>query len=729
MKKLLLLLFSIILLSSIIAEPITLLPKSTALKLSLHRVNKHYIALIKISIPKEYIFKYLVISANATAFTKLFLVRNSSCLEKYVSASTWSLTPCLFYRMFPGNYTLVILSNSNNVYLKIKIFNYTHRWFQKALEDKAQLKFSQMPENIYRNGPIAILVESNIYSNISKAINRFADDIYLLTSTEVLVYSVNFSKSAEVREFLRQLYFTKNISGAIFVGNIPLPRMKLFNKTYFSLVYYEDLDGVFVLENNTICLWNNTNGLEIWVSLITPPKPVSKSRFLRIIFLNKYFEKNHLYKVGLIRVPHRCLIVVDRDWRCWIKDCYDEVTTLYRDKCYVIGGFSENYRISAKEYELHINIGYELATGWVHGGFTFSGGGNFDGLRHEGARKKGPGALVHIMSTCGFSNIDEDWCQALSFIFGDSITLATIGPTKSEGILEAYTLFNALSEGKTLGEAYLYWLNYRFTDDPWCGLSRFNINTSTHSWGLSVVLYGDPTLLLKGEPTYIELVKTEKKGNFIEVTVKLVDNSLQPVPFVPVYCAIKVGRVWRIVDYAVTNSSGEALLRSPASNKLAIFTRGAIVGERFYRPSLSYLDFNEKERNVSLSSVNYVEDLENKCLNVTVSTRGEPLSVVIFYKRENTPWRSVSMMKVDKNKYFIRIPAREKELIKFKIRIYITSNKYIESNTFIYRLSSENLLIKVKRSPLVTVIILFALTLAIILAVRLTTCSKAEAKN
>ncbi len=72
MKKLLQLLFSIILLSSIVAEPITLLPKSTALKLSLHRVNKHYIALIKISIPKEYIFKYLVVSANATAFTKFF---------------------------------------------------------------------------------------------------------------------------------------------------------------------------------------------------------------------------------------------------------------------------------------------------------------------------------------------------------------------------------------------------------------------------------------------------------------------------------------------------------------------------------------------------------------------------------------------------------------------------------------------------------------------------------
>ena len=156
MKKLILLLFSIILLSSITAEPITLLPKSSTLKLSLHRVNKHYIALIKISIPKECTLKYLVVSANATTLTKLFLVRNSSCLEKYVAASTCSLTPCLFYRMFPGNYTLVILSNSSNIYLKIKVFNYTHRWFQKALGDKAQLKFSQIPENIYRNGPIAI---------------------------------------------------------------------------------------------------------------------------------------------------------------------------------------------------------------------------------------------------------------------------------------------------------------------------------------------------------------------------------------------------------------------------------------------------------------------------------------------------------------------------------------------------------------------------------------------
>ena len=720
MKKLPLILFLIIFLSTVATEPPILIPKGKVLKIPLHHVNKYYIALVKINIPEEYIFKYLVVSANATTFTKLLLVRDSICLEKYVAASEWSLTPCLFYRMFPGNYTLVILSNSNNVYLKIKVLNNTYSWFQKALEDKAKLKFSQMPKNVYRNGPIAILVESNIYSNISKAINRFADDIYLLTSIEVLIYSVNFSEPVEVREFLRQLYFTKNISGVILVGNLPLPRMRLFNKTYFSLIYYEDLDGVFVLENNTICLWNNTNGLEIWASLITPPKPVSKSRFLRIIFLNKYFEKNHLYKIGLIRVPHRCLIVVDRDWRYWIKDCYDEVTTLY-ENCYVIGGFSENYMISAKEYEFHINVGYELATGWVHGGYTFSGGGNFDGLRHEGARKKGPGALVHIMSTCGFSNIDEDWCQALSFVFGDSITLATMGSTKSEGILEAYTLFNALSEGKTLGEAYLYWLNYRFTDDPWQNLSRFNINTSTHSWGLGVVLYGDPTLLLKGEPTYIELDGIRDEGNFIEVAVRLIDNSLQAVPLVPVYCAIKVGRVWRVIDYAVTNSSGEALLRIPVNcSKLAIFTRGAVVGEKFYKPSLSYLDFNEKERNVSLSNVNYVEDLENMCLNVTVNTQGEPLSVVIFYKRENAPWCSVSMMKVGKNKYFIRIPANEKELIKFKIRVYVNSNKYIESNIFKYRLSSVNLLTKVKRSPLTTAIILLVLVLAMILAIKLT---------
>ena len=686
-----------------------------------------------LGINESFKFKDIAIYAETSSKTTLLLhcgiLSDISSFKslKYVRASLPEINPFIFWRMVPGNYTIIVLSERDNkIRINFRVYPTEYGWIKRAEENYARIKYSQMPTNIFKIGSIAILVDEYTFNKIRDHINIFVDDIKFLYSINSIIVVRNFRDIFHVRETLKQLYFnySSNICGAILIGRIPLPYMKGDNKTYMSTRFYEDLDGIFKFKEGVITLWNNTNGLEIWVSVITPPKALSRSNFTYIKYLRLFFRKMHLYMTGYIRVPARGFDSIDKDWRPWVTQHWEEFTSLYKYEggYSFIGGLASTYSIHADEYKFHIQSGYELSAGWIHGGFSFAGGGNFDKGNHWGAREIGPGALVHIMATCGFSNIDEEWCHALCFLFGRSISIATVGPTKSEGILEAYALFGPLSEYMFLGDAFLYWLNYRFTDDPWNNLSRHKINTTTHSWGLGVVLYGHPFVLLRGEPTYIEVESLDFKKDLIVVKLKIIDNHLSPVSIYPVHVAIKYNNTWYEKYANLTDKRGEITIKLNNTDKtelIAIYGRGAYLRDKIYRPCLTYINLTayiSSRDKPTIKSIKYCEDWIFKLgpisLNVTANVENAT-SVMICYSINNGTWYTVSMFKTSNGDYFIRIPANEGDNIRFFVKAISETGVYSLSPIYEFNVSKKPLWEKIIYTKCFSLILAYLMILSI----------------
>jgi len=716
-------------------------------------------------IPKELEGKIVIISAD-TGNHSDFTIEIWSGYIPYDETEWWAKytplvaqtqhmrNPTLVWRMRAGNYTLAFAHwphtcGCNEFEIEIT-YNVTilekgewFNWMNNLYHPYVKIKLSQMPSQILKEGFVALLVKTNEYKLLKKWIDTYIRDVGFKYGAEIRVFTGSFKNIHEVRNLLRQLYFntTPRVKGAILVGNMPFPLMGGVtddNKTYsyYSTRYYEDLDGYFHFnERGWIDWWNNTNGLEIWVAMIRPPSafPIS--------YLQKYFEKLHAYYAGLIRIPHRALVAVDKDWRGGVANLVDEVLTVYKDysRVDVIGGFESDYSIHGMEFKHYLLSGYELTTGWIHGGFSFAGGGgeSFEGRNHEGSRRLKPGSLVYVMSTCGFTNFNESYCHALSFIIGDGYTLTTIGSTKSEGILETWMFYWKLGEGLNIGDSFLYWLNYRFTDDPWTQQTRFYINSVKHSWGLGVVIYGDPLLVLRGLNTYFEYTPVKvDPGVSSNITVRLVDEHGNPVAGVETKISVKTDAGWREMDVAKTDANGVAVFTLPPLKQGIYDIAFYHNGNENYKPALTYgilyvgidpehedlaiKEIHEKFIEMRIREGNKAINLYGLNITVEVEDSSSVQAVWIKYTLNGSSPFMKSMVKNSGNTFSAYIPGRDTTKIRYEVILLgKKGNTYVsESRELVFAEVRENPLLKTLPTFILIAAVIAGIVFAIILQSR-----------
>ncbi|EKD63086.1 MAG: hypothetical protein ACD_51C00347G0001, partial [uncultured bacterium] len=178
-------------------------------------------------------------------------------------------------------------------------------------------------------GIVAILVESGIYNDsthydglrseygsylddktLSDRIDRYAYDIQSeLPMTKSLIIEVGADDEVEeIAAVLERLYFDgddiedeKNqLTGVVIVGDVPLPVVTKGGNKFLSMLPYTDFeDKIYIFSEETGNFERNTASSElapeVWHGVIVPPSNGEDGNEQ----LSEYFDKNHLYHLGV----------------------------------------------------------------------------------------------------------------------------------------------------------------------------------------------------------------------------------------------------------------------------------------------------------------------------------------------------------------------------------------------------------------------------------------------
>ncbi|MFP4050664.1 MAG: NosD domain-containing protein [Thermoplasmata archaeon] len=349
--------------------------------------------------------------------------------------------------------------------------------------------------NSNKGSKLYVLVNSSVYSSLEDELTTYKSDIERLKMLDVEIYENTYTKSREIRTFLRDGYLNKTLVGTFFVGNLPYEEFEISNPvdgySRFPIDhYYTDLDGTWSDTDNNGTFDEHTAGdgdlaPEIWFGRIS-----MKTDWAEEIQLYKnYFNKLHKYRTGELSLPHKALHYVDDDWVDWTEEYNEGLDDLYPDLTVI----NDKETTNASDYRQRIQEGYEWIQIHCHANHSAKrhafklndgpkgSGGNFNSrdLYEDGQK-----SLFGNIFTCGSANYTVSNYLCGWYALTDNYGLATAGTTKPGGMLGYKDYYTPLSQGKNLGEAMKeWWIKNAEGSRPWF-------------YGMTTI--GDPTL----SPTY-----------------------------------------------------------------------------------------------------------------------------------------------------------------------------------------------------------------------------------
>jgi len=166
-----------------------------------------------------------------------------------------------------------------------------------------------------------VLVNSSLYGSIQSSLDQYVMDL-TGEGYEVEVYTSSGGNPEDLRSFLQGKY-ALGLNGCLLVGDLPIAWYEIYMETGwwdnfpFDL-YYMDLNGTFEDTTSNGVYDSHTGDVspEIWVGRLTA-SPLTFDGADEVSLLQNYFQKNHLYRRGLLSLDHRALIYVDDDWVPW----------------------------------------------------------------------------------------------------------------------------------------------------------------------------------------------------------------------------------------------------------------------------------------------------------------------------------------------------------------------------------------------------------------------------
>ena len=358
---------------------------------------------------------------------------------------------------------------------------------------------------------IVLVVENRLTAQLGLSIQRYKQDLLNEGYRVNVVSGLSASTSpSEIRKILQDEYSkVENLTAAIFIGNISAP---LFNDKgnqgdpywhdYLADFYYMDLDGVWEDSDNNSVLdehketeigfWNKIRRKlnlpdkrtpEIWVSRIRADMLSSLDD--EISLLKNYFEKNHTYRIGKLNLPIKKAFVVSAGLNILESGWGANPGKIYSD--IDLAQFQPSLADTLRKF-LKSELGYELGIINVFSGPRIH---HFDhfyrGINPDWWKSKAGRELIvkysdKIMNSDDFSLLDIKSIQpkvlfyhlltsevgrhdyqdylAGTYIFS-GLGLAAIAGTQHSGSVGAPILYDGLSRGYSIGEAWkkaLFWL-------------------------------------------------------------------------------------------------------------------------------------------------------------------------------------------------------------------------------------------------------------------------------
>jgi parallel beta-helix repeat protein len=319
-----------------------------------------------------------------------------------------------------------------------------------------------------------VLVDEAVYTDIEAYLYQYAHDVENGDNLSVFIYSGTWGTPEDIRSFLREGY-SGGLVGAFLVGNIPAAwyEENIHGYEKFPIdLFYMDIDGNWIDEDNNGTYDNHTGNVtpEIWVGRLDATTLSGDKKSL----YSNYFEKNHRYKNLSLYLPNRALVYVDDDWTPWAEENNEVIGVLYERRNLV----KDKNITTPEDYKKRLTQGYKWVWLFAHWGWVDS----------SDIRELNPRVFFYNLFQCRPANFRVSDYVGGWYIFTD-YGLAVAGSTKSGSMLEGHFYYNALAEGKSLGEAFNEW--FIKADEE---VTRNGSHSSFVDWCYGMVLLGDPTL-------------------------------------------------------------------------------------------------------------------------------------------------------------------------------------------------------------------------------------------
>jgi hypothetical protein len=347
---------------------------------------------------------------------------------------------------------------------------------------------------------ILIIVEKSISSYIDGSINTYIND---LKDQNITAYKYIWTGGTvkDLKNVINTNYNENKINGAFLIGNLPSVWFEMYAFTHDEEfpcdLYFMDFQADWIDSNH-----NNIYDSHGKLNLV-----VYTSRLIGTIDeINKYFTKDHKYRLGTLSNNEGAYIFKDDDWAAFntnyafgLENIYNNVTIRENINDTNKSTYLTDMTLTSPEYVYQ----------WIHANppnLAIKNTGVFQWLNINEFQSYNFKGVFYNLFDCSASRFTENNI-AMYYLTKTDYGLATLGSTKIGGNHTPVLFNSVLAQKGTWGDAYKFWYNnFGFKDD---------------AWFLGMMILGDPTLTLnvkeqvyqivdfqtKGEPSYQELSK------------------------------------------------------------------------------------------------------------------------------------------------------------------------------------------------------------------------------
>ncbi|MCA4900953.1 MAG: T9SS type A sorting domain-containing protein [Bacteroidota bacterium] len=333
-----------------------------------------------------------------------------------------------------------------------------------------------VPVFSFSQGKIGVIVNKDIATAIQPKIQQYVADLAAIEKVAVWLNNSDFnalSSASALRDSLRHHYIHGNLTGVVFVGDLPITYYELREDVHgiYSFfpcdVYFMDLNGVW-LDTATNGTWGVTGYFdqhvgnrtaEIWMSRIIGSNTPALGNELTV--LNNYFDRLHLRMTGQDDLPRKmCIFGSDVEFptmESWINDPLlgykpDEMV-VYRRSTPAMTDSQQNW-IKVQQEGVEYSLVFEHSYEYGHSMNPF-----FSHHDYLSMTPQSNSRFYYLVAACLVSRYTVPNSLGLLYAMGHQGLLA-IGSTKESGIGGGREVFHKLlGQNHSFGAAHKEWHN------------------------------------------------------------------------------------------------------------------------------------------------------------------------------------------------------------------------------------------------------------------------------
>jgi len=204
-------------------------------------------------------------------------------------------------------------------------------WFSSHPQQLTQFREVSRVFSNQRDEGFLIVVNNNLYEDIEQSIQIYQEDL-TNDNFDSFVLEYNGTSHEDLREQIITYVQTENVTNVVLIGDLPVAWFELFEDwnnngiqdegeawvEFPCDLYFADIDGIWedTDANNIYDYHEGDKHPEIGIGRIVADNmnmlPDSESELI-----NDYFQKNHLFRTGIVTSYETSLAYIDDDWSYW----------------------------------------------------------------------------------------------------------------------------------------------------------------------------------------------------------------------------------------------------------------------------------------------------------------------------------------------------------------------------------------------------------------------------